>query len=224
MKKIRLTRKVMEEWLDRNTVISKRSICGDEIEVRESKIDSSYICHTGQEKKSCGVYIHHGISEQVQNAHGVAEHTANIGFNPKSQKWFGWSHRCIAGFGVGSEVKRGDCAYTPTDKEDFLQDRMRFYGDTDMEDSCKLAVRGEIVAEEQMEWDCERDEEIHTGIIQEGVRVFWTYDDTIPNEKLRGQISSIFEAFPDTWGRGEWKAKTLSDAKQMAIDFADGVS
>ena len=26
------------------------------------------------------------------------------------------------------------------------------------------------------------------------------------------------------YGRGEWTAETLEDAKQMAIDFADGVS
>ena len=30
--------------------------------------------------------------------------------------------------------------------------------------------------------------------------------------------------FPDTWGKGEWIAETLEDAKQMAIDFANGVS
>ena len=33
----------------------------------------------------------------------------SIGFCEKEQKWFGWSHRAICGFGVGDIVKEGDC-------------------------------------------------------------------------------------------------------------------
>lgn len=65
----------------------------------------------------------------------------SIGFCKKEQKWYGWSHRAIFGFGIGSEVKRGDCAYVP-----------------------------------------------------------------------------------EEFGRGEWTAETLDDAKQMAMDFAEDVS
>ena len=32
----------------------------------------------------------------------------HIGFAPKTQEWYGWSHRAIAGFKVGSTVKKGD--------------------------------------------------------------------------------------------------------------------
>ncbi len=32
-----------------------------------------------------------------------------IGFDPKTQKWYGWSHRGIYGFGIGHTVKKGDC-------------------------------------------------------------------------------------------------------------------
>lgn len=32
----------------------------------------------------------------------------HIGFSAKRQKWYGWSHRAIAGFGVGDTVKKGD--------------------------------------------------------------------------------------------------------------------
>jgi hypothetical protein len=34
----------------------------------------------------------------------------SIGFSHKDQKWYGWSHRAIHGFGVGDVVKDGDCA------------------------------------------------------------------------------------------------------------------
>ena len=32
----------------------------------------------------------------------------SIGFCEKEQKWYGWSHRAICGFGIGSKARRGD--------------------------------------------------------------------------------------------------------------------
>lgn len=32
------------------------------------------------------------------------------------------------------------------------------------------------------------------------------------------------EPYPEVWGKGEWTAQTLDDAKQMAMDFAKSVS
>jgi hypothetical protein len=32
----------------------------------------------------------------------------SIGYSPRNAKWYGWSHRAVAGFGVGSKVKKGD--------------------------------------------------------------------------------------------------------------------
>jgi len=61
----------------------------------------------------------------------------SIGFCEREQKWYGWSHRAICGFGIGSTCKKGDIHYRPK--------------------------------------------------------------------------------------KGEWTAKTLSDAKQMAIDFAKAI-
>ena len=57
-----------------------------------------------------------------------------------------------------------------------------------------------------------------------GVWVRYTYDDKVPNEKMRGQIDGVFSEYPQKWGKGEWVAKTIEDAKQMAIDFARSVS
>ena len=33
----------------------------------------------------------------------------SIGFCEKEQKWYGWSHRAIFGFGVGHVVEEGNC-------------------------------------------------------------------------------------------------------------------
>lgn len=35
----------------------------------------------------------------------------SIGFHEPTQTWWGWSHRAAYGFGIGSKVKKGDCAY-----------------------------------------------------------------------------------------------------------------
>jgi len=82
----------------------------------------------------------HGITETEKRTPGSAVHS--IGYSPKEKKWYGWSHRAIYGFGVGSKCKEGDCHFTPKD---------------------------------------------------------------------RG-------------GKGKWTAKTIAGAKQMAKDFAEGVS
>lgn len=37
----------------------------------------------------------------------------SVGFSERKQKWYGWSHRAIYGFGIGDVVKEGDlCATT----------------------------------------------------------------------------------------------------------------
>ncbi len=117
----------------------------------------------------------------------------------KEQKWYGWSHRAIYGFGIGSTCKKGDCHYQAFDKNDFLDDSVRF-------------------------WDDENHLKTAAVFIGNGVQVSWKYDNKVKNKKLRGTVGGNFMEFPDKWGRGAWTAKTMEDAKQMAIDFADGVS
>ncbi len=123
----------------------------------------------------------------------------SIGFCQKDQKWYGWSHRALYGFGIGSSVKCGDCGYSPTDADDFLKDLVRFWTEED-----HLNTTG-----------------VHT---KQGVDVTWTYSDRIPNKKLHGTLGGTVRPYPEQYGRGEWTAETLDDAKQMACDFADGVS
>lgn len=126
----------------------------------------------------------------------------SIGFCPAENKWYGWSHRAIYGFGVGSKVKKGDCAYKATDYKDFEDEMINFWSDRH-----HLNVRAKP----------------HNNNGESGIFVEWDYDNKVPNEKLRGTISGVFCPYPKL-GRGEWVAQTLDDAKQMAIDFADGVS
>lgn len=144
-----------------------------------------------------------GITEQIQS-HNNDGSVASLGFNPVEQKWYGWSHRAVFGFGIGSTCKKGDCGYVPDNEENFIEDQVNFW----------------------------KDEEYHEGLFIErvtdkkgrnGIRMNWRYTNTVPNESLRGKIDDRFIPFPEKYGRGEWEAKTLEDAKQMAIDFAESV-
>lgn len=128
----------------------------------------------------------------------------SIGFCEREQKWYGWSHRAMHGFTVGDSVKRGDCAYAPTDPADFLDDCVRFWSN----DEHHAKTWGSLTTNED-------------GVM--GVQVSWLYSDDVPNADLRGTEGGAFMHYPDTWGRGEWTAQTLEDAKQMACDYAEGV-
>ena len=90
------------EYLDIVAYIDLEEIVvGEKSEVYKSKFDGSYITHVGLED-DLKFLADRGITEQL--THGV-------GFSPKDNKWYGWSHRAIYGFGIGSECKKGDCHY-----------------------------------------------------------------------------------------------------------------
>lgn len=130
--------------------------------------------------------------------------TCSIGFSEKDQKWYGWSHRAIHGFTIGSKVKMGDCGFVPSNDEEAIAAAKKWW-DADY----RHILSGEI----KVDKDGNRN-----------VVITWAYSHDLPNEKLRGAIEEGTYHLPKTPGRGEWTAKTMDDAKQMAIDFAKSVS
>ncbi len=130
----------------------------------------------------------------------------NIGFCPSEQKWYGWSHRAINGFGIGSHVKPGDLAYRPKTESDFRQKYLQFFGIDKYHIDPKVR--------DSVDSDGKR-----------GALITATRTQDVPNEKLRGTEYSCFWPYEnEKFGKGEWVAETLEDARQMACDFADGVS
>lgn len=157
--------------------------------------------YIGDEETAKYLCEQRGIAPEL----ATPEHrVCSIGFCETEQKWYGWSHRAIYGFGVGSTVKRGDCGYVPVDWPDFLQYACEFWAD-----EYHPETRAERTSDNEG---------------RECAKVTWTYNDQVPNEKLRGTTGGTTMYPPKEWGRGEWTAATLDDAKQMAIDFAEGVS
>lgn len=193
-------------------------------EVREEVIDDSEYGGDGFVTKTAYTPDGHYIGDSKQgyrlcNKRGIAPELAFpnnnvccIGFCEKEQKWYGWSHRAIYGFGIGDEVKKGSCAYTPSSVDELYRE-LTTPCPEQIEDA-----KSDPTCTPKMP-DVEK--------IEGGVR--------IKNEMVRhaapnaetGELTGWVDAEPDyeiiKTGRGEWTANTLNDARQMAIDFADGV-
>jgi hypothetical protein len=199
--------KKLQEFINSIATIGSSNIPDDDAKIYYSKIDGAYLTREGMEE-GLNFLLKRGITEQIQDGYGEPK-TCCIGFNPTEQKWYGWSHRAIFGFTIGSEVEKGSCGYEPSNKEDFKEDCLRFWGDTDMNGDTH---KTNPIAEEGTQ----------DGKL--GIWVRYTYDYKVPNEQMRGKTSGMFSEYPEKWGRGEWTAKTLEEAKQMAIDFARSVS
>ena len=54
--------------------------------------------------------------EQASEDHNIC----SIGFHTEEQKWYGWSHRAIFGFEIGSIVKEGDTVTETGWTEEYL--------------------------------------------------------------------------------------------------------
>ena len=59
--------------------------------------------------------------------------THGLGFSTENQKWYGWSHRALFGFGIGSTVKKGDSGYKPMNQSDMGEQMTDFWFDPDPE-------------------------------------------------------------------------------------------
>ena len=76
-----------------------------------------------------------------------SDNVCSIGFCEKEQKWYGWSHRAIKGFGIGYEVKEGDLVTTSGYTEEYIKEHpendksvpVGFIAKT-LEDCKKLAI------------------------------------------------------------------------------------
>jgi len=172
-------------------------------------VDTAYICND------------RGIVPRPRLDADVGEgKQCRIGFCEKEQKWYGWSHRAMFGFGVGSSVVKGDCAYVGATPEDLITAHEDFWGDLSPER--KKQARDEC----QILPDRSGIRILHTPVM---IAMANSLDDVVDPDLDLSELEEIdiHEENPYTivkCGRGEWEAKTLEDAKVMAQDFAAGVA
>lgn len=80
-----------------------------------SQIDEGYV---GRPEEAYRL-LQRGIRD-IQKSE-INHKVCSIGFNPMKQKWYGWSHRAMYGFGIGDVVKEGDCCASSGWTEDYLK-------------------------------------------------------------------------------------------------------
>lgn len=158
--------------------------------------------YIGGEKHTRYLVEEKGIAPEVAKP---SDRVCSVGFCKAEQKWYGWSHRAIFGFGIGTTIKRGDLAYRAPTPEAYGQQMLDFFLDDE-------------------KWH--RDRSYRPSVDADGVRgvlLEAVYTDAVPNERLRGTKYELFRPYPVSFGRGEWVVETMEDARQAACDFADAV-
>ena len=121
----------VKKYLEQVAYKAKSDIDSDNGEIYKSTYDDSYITHVGMED-NIKYLAEREITESL--THGV-------GFSPKDKKWYGWSHRAIYGFEVGSECKKGDVHYTANNPEELIDDYANFFAD--ISEECAESHRAE---------------------------------------------------------------------------------
>ena len=201
------------EYLNKVAYIAGSEIENDDGKICYSKFDKSFITRVGMESN-----IKYLAKLEITD-----ELTHGVGFSPKDNKWYGWSHRAIYGFEIGSECKKGDCNYVAATPEDLIDDHASFYLDISQESYDQHRAECQILDD------------------RSGIRILHTPITMNIAPSIEGAVQAADEGtIPDlpeetidfgdngfsiiVCGRGEWTAKTMEDAKQMAVDFNSGVS
>ncbi len=76
--------------------------------------EGAYIGNLGRARSLCEK---RGIAPELMSP---GRKVCSIGFCADEQKWYGWSHRAIYGFGVGAVVAEGDCCASSGWTADYL--------------------------------------------------------------------------------------------------------
>lgn len=153
-----------------------------------------------------------GIAPTVR---GEQSEVCSIGFCEREQKWYGWSHRAIWGFGIGDTVAKGNCAYTADTVDGLIEDYVEFFAD--VIDPAKVRAKLTPDYENKRVWVGETHYPATMVSSADGVALAIDHPEMMP----QGEIT--LGGYWMSTGRGEWTAQTLEDAKQMACDFAEGV-
>lgn len=187
---------------------------GYKYEVRKRKsgrkiaytMEGYYIGSAGLAKELIGK---RGIApEPTKENLKIAEESANpavcsVGYSSLDQKWYGWSHRAIFGFGIGHMIKKGDIGYVPSEPKDLIKEMT-----------------------EQLEWASCEIVEVKIGKYDGAITII--HDETMYAYKMDEGGDLVQDGEPvlerREWckplGMGEWRAETEADCKRMAEDFA----
>jgi len=193
----------VNQWLKKVSFIKRIDINGEFYDAHVSKVDEGFLCLTNPFSKYGGIIRTLTNHEIIPMRRSSDTNTCSIGVG--KQGMYGWSHRAIGIFNIGSKINKGGIGYFPVDWDDFLDASRQFWEDDKFHNWTKS----------------------ERGFDGDGVEcavVTYEMNDSVPNEKIRGTVRTQYMHPPKVWGKGAWVAKTPEDAMQMAMDFAESVS
>jgi len=213
IKEVLSERRYKAGYVVRDEVHDGSDFGGEDISYKTAyNFNGDYI---GSSRRAHNLCVKRGIKPELSSpTHNVC----SIGFSEVEQKWYGWSHRAIYGFGVGSSVVKGDIAYVPSTHDEMWE-----------------SLRGMFEAtpvEEREEGKCYFDPCIRNlniskpggQLVIQFEREMQQYETAADGEEI--PTTTSWESLEEVYelGKGEWTAETLTDAKQMAVDFAESIS
>ncbi len=203
----------MIEFLHTIAYIADSDMPGDDGQVYLSRVDNSYVGRVGLEDDDILKFLKKYTITHVQGRGG---NTSCLGFSETEQKWYGWSHRATYGFGVGSEVNKGDCSYIAATPEGLIEDHVAFHADIS-EESADLHRR-----ECQILKDRSGIRILHAPMF---IPMANSIEDALDDDAELELVDLTADAVSIVkCGRGAWQAETLEDAREMATNFASGVN
>jgi len=135
--------------------------------------------------------VNKGHYTQVQNHKNDPSLDANMCLLD-GEEWDAFTDRGIkAYFKIGSTCKKGDIHFVPSNEQEFIALEVEF-------------------------WKGKGFEVEDTFLIEVNRQVRFKFSIKNGNSK---KTSFHFARLPKSYGRGEWTAETLEDAKQMCIDY-----
>lgn len=185
----------------------RREIHAEDDGAQEFEVKRAYTPsgdYIGTPKNARYLVIKRGLSK-LQRGHGES---IQIGFSVPERKWYGWSHRAIYGFGLGSTMKPGDCGYVASTPEELFRS---------------------VTDPDEDGWAWQKPERVR--IVDEperrGIEITYPMTHATTRDE-KGLLGGGVEDEPEiqfiACGRGSWTAETMKDAHQMACDFAEEVS
>ena len=90
---------------------------GEHVVMKSSYTPSGH--YIGTPKMARFLIVKRGIKPELADP---TNKVCSIGFCEKEQRWYGWSHRAICGFGVGDVVKEGDCTASSGWTDEYLRE------------------------------------------------------------------------------------------------------
>lgn len=126
------------------------------------------------------------------------------GYGCSADAWYAWDNNNLHKFAVGTVVTKGNVAFRPSNKEDFVERTVNFWKTPIANGVC---IYSDVYAKD---------------ITDEGFKVVcrWSLDPSVVVIKFfRGKETEHEYLFPESFGKGEWTAETMEDARAMAEDF-----